>query len=347
MAKIDARDSALLCRRLSRIMRGNLSALNALQITLGQLQNKNLKRTVAKLISEMKRGESFAEAAYISGSFDPCFIRCVKEAEEKNSLPECLEEFDAFYKEEHHREQIVNGSVWLPLIISLSIVFVLILMIMFVYPHFMAMFRGVDIELPKLTAAVLSVAEALRNYWEIFILSILVLVILLHLFNNSSFGRRFVSRLVMDGGAFGNIRRLALYSKCAKLLVLLKNENIPDAEALGILADSFEKDLFFSEILYKASETCTEGRRLSEVLREGAFPESFIELLALGEELGDVKGYLNDSAVFFMEEAERKAERRLGIWEPLIIIFTALILIIVIAALSSPIVSLFDSVSSI
>ncbi len=348
MARMDPKDLALLCKRLSRILKGNLSILNALEITGGQTGDRRLKRVTDRITSEMKRGESFAEGVYISGAFDPCFVRCVKEAEENNRLTECLESFELFYREEDKRERVLRGSVYLPVVISMGFALLLIFIIMFVYPHFMAMFGEVNLEISGLTAGVLFVSNLLGEYWEIFLLVAVGIIMVVQILNNSSFGRRRMSRLVMESGSFGNIKRLILFSRFARLFGMLRGENIPDREALNTLADSFEGDIYFSENLYKAAENFEEGARTSAVLREtGLFPADFIEMLALGEELGDINGFLEDNALICLEEAERAAEKRLGIWEPLLILLVSAVLIIITVSLTAPMITLFDEVSRI
>ena len=348
MARMDPKDLALLCKRLSRILKGNLSILNALEITGGQTGGRRLKKVTDRITAEMKRGESFAEGAYISGAFDPCFVRCAKEAEENNRLTECLEGFELYYREEDKRERVLRGSVYLPVAISLGFAVLLVFMIMFVYPHFIAMFGEVNLEMPGLTEGVLFISRMLLEYWEIFLLIALGFVMVFQIFNNSSFGRRRMSRLVMESVTFGNIKRLILYSRFARLFAMLKSQNIPDREALNTIADSFEGDIYFSENLYRAAENCREGKRISAVLSEtGMFPRDFTEMMALGEELGDINGYLEDNAVIYLEEAERIAEKRLAVWEPLLILIVAAVLIVVTVSLTAPMITLFDEVSRI
>ncbi|HAV00708.1 MAG TPA: hypothetical protein DCW47_05895 [Lachnospiraceae bacterium] len=348
MARMDPKDLALLCKRLSRILKGNLSILNALEITGGQTADRRMKRVTDRITAEMKRGESFAEGVYISGAFDPCFVRCVKEAEENNRLTECLESFEQFYREEDKRERVLRGSVYLPVMISVGFALLLIFIIMFVYPHFMAMFGEANLEIPKLASGVLFISKLLGEYWEIFLLIAVGLIMVIQIINNSSLGQRRMSRLVMESGSFGNIKRLILFSRFARLFAMLRRQNIPDREALNTLADSFEANIYFSENLYRAAENCAEGVRTSSVLREtGIFPADFIEMLALGEELGDINGYLEDNALICLEEAERAAEKRLGLWEPLLILTVAIVLIIITVSLTAPMTTLFDEVSRI
>ncbi|MCR5791516.1 MAG: type II secretion system F family protein [Lachnospiraceae bacterium] len=348
MTRIDPKDAALLCGRLSRILKGNLSPLNALEIIETHVSGKPLRRVIHRMIREMKRGETFAESAYICEAFDPCFLACVRAAEEQNRLPECLTEYTAIFEEEIRRDRVLKGSVYFPAVVSFAVLFMLTLLVMFVYPHFIGMFNNLDLEMPALTKSFLSLSGFLQDYWEILVLSLIAVSVLVHLAKNSAFGRRSISRLFMESGIFGHIRRRILYSRFARLLWVMKKQEIADQEALNALAESFDRDIFFSGLLLQAAEQCNENVRLSRVLQESeAFPEAFTELLSLGEELGDVNGYLDDNALFYLEDAERIAQRRLSVWEPVLILLLAFVLILLMTALTTPMITLFDEVSHI
>ena len=121
-----------------------------------------------------------------------------------------------------------------------------------------------------------------------------------------------MSRLVFESRLFYSVRRKLLYSQFERFLAALKAEKISDEEALTALAETFDRDIYFSELLFRAAEQLKETNRLSAVLRDsGVFPESFIDMLSLGEELGDVEGYLLETAAEYLAEGERIAEKRI------------------------------------
>ncbi|MBR2275730.1 MAG: type II secretion system F family protein [Lachnospiraceae bacterium] len=348
MSRIDAADAAVLLGRLSRILRGNISPLSALEIVSEHIEKKALKKTVRRMIVEMKRGESFAEGAYITEAFDPCFLKCVEQAEENHRLPECLERFSGIYGEEEKRENLLRGVVYFPLLIVFTSVFFLILLLVFLYPGFIGLFADTGVKVPALTAFFLSLAHFFREYWVFVALILLALLVLLQILNNSSFGRRSMSRLVFESRLFYSVRRKLLYSQFARFLAALKAEKISDEEALTALAETFDRDIYFSELLFRAAEQLKETNRLSAVLRDsGVFPESFIDMLSLGEELGDVEGYLLETAAEYLAEGERIAEKRIRTWEPLILLVMITILLALVISLALPTTALYESIEGL
>ena len=132
------------------------------------------------------------------------------------------------------------------------------------------------------------------------------------------------------------------------LLAALKAERIDDAQALAALAETFSKDIYFSELLYRASEQIKEKDRLSDILKEtGLFPESFIDMLSLGEELGDSEGYLSAVASDYLLEAERIADKRIGVWEPMLLFILIALLLAIIVSLALPTTALYESIGQV
>ena len=345
MSRIDAADAAVLLGRLSRLLRGNLSPLSALEIINEHIEKKALHKTIRRMVIEMKRGESFAESAYITEAFDPCFLKCVEQAEENHRLSECLDRFSEIYREEEKREGLIRGSVFFPFLVIFSSVFFLILILVFLYPGFVGLFADTEIKVPALTAFFLSLSRFFRDYWVFVVLLLLALIVLIQIFNNTSFGRRWFSKNILESRFFYSVRRRLLFSGFARFLAALKAERISDAEALNALAETFDKDIYFSEQLFLAAERIGENGRLSDALKDsGLFPEGFIDMLSLGEELGDCEGCLLDTASDYLFEAERIANKRLGVWEPLILFILIALLLLIIISLALPTTALYESI---
>ena len=67
-------------------------------------------------------------------------------------------------------------------------------------------------------------------------------------------------------------------------------------------------------------------------------------MLSLGEELGDCEGCLLDTASDYLFEAERIANKRLGVWEPLILFILIALLLLIIISLALPTTALYESI---
>ena len=117
---------------------------------------------------------------------------------------------------------------------------------------------------------------------------------------------------------------------------------IPDLEAECPMAHMLPED----ELL-KAKEEIAKGVPLSEPLKNGGlFPPMVVHMMAIGEETGEIEEMLDKLADYYDEEVEVTTQTVLALLEPMIIVFMAIIVVILIAAIMGPMLSLYNGVGN-
>ncbi|MCR5108203.1 MAG: type II secretion system F family protein [Lachnospiraceae bacterium] len=345
---IEALDLALFCSQLAKIMKAGVGSLNALKIVEGQIDNITLKNAVSDAISKFEEGEMLSDALSHTGVFDPCFVRCIKTADENNELIKCLDEFRVIYENDDKRNALMGKAVYFPIFIAtVSVLFVLVTFIV-MYPHFMGMFEGIDVEMPAFTKGVYAVSVFLGEYYMIILLVVMALFLVALIYKNSPAGRLRISGYILKKAPFNKVKRRIIYSRFSELLAELLIYDVDKAEALKTLAAEFSKEFYFSDLIDRASGRCSDNELLSSALQEtGFFSDMFIEMISLGEEMGNLKNTLLDNHSLFLESAGRLAARKQSFFEPMIIFAVAIILFILVISIAAPLVSLFDAVGRI
>ncbi|MCR4924113.1 MAG: type II secretion system F family protein [Lachnospiraceae bacterium] len=346
--RIPPLDHSLFISQLSNVLKAGVDFLNALKIIEGQIDNRHLKNGVSDVIFGIEEGEDLANALSISGVFSPCFIACMEKADEKNNLVECLDDFKRIYENEDKRRSILDRIIVFPFVTgALAVAFLMVIM-GFLFPHFMAMFEGLDIEMPAFTLWISRISLFFRDYFLVILLVILLIRILGLIFKNIPVGRLALSRYLLKKAPSNHIKRRIIYSKFSELLSELLKYDIERQDALKLISQEFEKDYYFGDILETAGKKCAEGMMLSKALGEsGFFSDMYLELISLGEETGNLKESLKDNHVLFLESANSASVRRSHVLEPLIIFTVAIVIMIFILAFMLPMIDLYDAVSRI
>ncbi|MCR4739019.1 MAG: type II secretion system F family protein [Lachnospiraceae bacterium] len=347
-SKIEASDTALFCGQFAGTLKAGVGYLNALKILHGQLENRSLKAAAETVIDSIEEGENISDALILSGAFDECFTACVKKADERNRLSECLREFETIYKNEDRRNRLLNRGIRYPMMMTVFVpVFVFLLMAV-IYPHFIAMFSGIDIEIPVFTRRIFMICGFLSDNMLIILLIFTALLAVLIIIGCSGFGGKRLSGGLFKNTVYGKIRKKILYSRFSEYMAQLLKYDHTRSEALRILSGVFKNDLFFSTLLERAAGECDDNVLLSKALEDsGFFSDVYLELVSLGEEMGNLSECLDNEHRLNLDEAQRLAERNLNIKEPLMFFIMAAVLITVILSMIQPLISMFDAVSSI
>lgn len=117
-------------------------------------------------------------------------------------------------------------------------------------------------------------------------------------------------------------------------------------DAVDSVANTMTNILYKRELL-KAKEEIAKGVPLSEPLRNGGlFPPMVVHMMAIGEETGEIEEMLDKLADYYDEEVEVTTQTVLALLEPMIIVFMAIIVVILIAAIMGPMLSLYNGVGN-
>ncbi len=100
---------------------------------------------------------------------------------------------------------------------------------------------------------------------------------------------------------------------------------------------------YLSQSLSGVLANVVKGQQLSMLLKKvGLFPELFLQMVAIGEETGHLAEMLLSAAESLENDARATVRRLLALLEPVLILFTALIVAFIIVSLLLPILNLYE-----
>jgi type II secretory pathway component PulF len=111
------------------------------------------------------------------------------------------------------------------------------------------------------------------------------------------------------------------------------------------LVSKISVNVFIQNLLSKVSSMVSEGATLSGALRKvGHFPMLLVDMIAVGEQTGNLGKSLEKTATRYDKELDKKIKRMTAMISPVIIIFMAVIVGLVAYSIVS---AIFQSVSGI
>ncbi|MBR5761780.1 MAG: type II secretion system F family protein, partial [Lachnospiraceae bacterium] len=242
---------------------------------------------------------------------------------------------------------LVKKALIYPIVVVCVAVVVLIVMMAFVIPNFMEMFKDMDTKMPALTLAVMGAADFFKAYWYLIFGFILVLVIALKIFSASQVGTEFLAKAAISIPALKEFTIKTSSSRLARTLATLTSSGISMIDALDISAKTMSNYVFRQAVL-EAKEEVKKGVPLSEPLkRSGLFPPMVVHMTKIGEETGDMDSMLTKMADYYDEEVENATQNLLSVMEPVIILVIAVFVGILVGACVMPMLSLYKGLDNI
>lgn len=273
-------------------------------------------------------------------AFDDLYVAMVASGESSARLAEVLErQADDLEAAQAIRRKILGATVY-PIVLSCVALIVVAILMILVVPKVVDQFDSFGQDLPALTKFVIGFSEGFKAYglWVGIglILSFIGLKVLLS---------RDAPRYKWDGiklklPIMGTITRDLNAARFARTMAGLISAGTPALAAIETSRHTLKNSVMRQSIIGAASRV-REGEPLSKALHKtNVFPPLVTQMVAGGEASGDTGEMFARSADYLENEFDAKTSVFLTLLEPLIIIALAMIVLVIIAAIFLPILTL-------
>lgn len=339
-------DYGMFCRQFARILHAGINSVNTLQILAEQTENKRLKRSVAALADLTGAGEPLSLAMKNQGGVFPMLLICaVEEAEATGNLEKAFTYMAAQFESEEKLKETTKKAFYYPALVAAVCLCVTVVMLLVIVPRFVGMFTDIDFAMPYVTQLVIAVSSFCVKYWRAFLLILTCVFLVCRLYGLTARGKLFYSEIRLETPFFGRLHKQLAYARFARTLSAMFYAGVPAQEALTAVSGFTGYELFRRALL-KAAEQMGKGMTLSKALAASElFSPMLLQMVSIGEEIGNLGEVLEGLADYYEEEALKTAGRRQACLEPLSVVVMALLVGLLIVALVQPMVLLYDLVS--
>jgi type II secretory pathway component PulF len=198
--------------------------------------------------------------------------------------------------------------------------------------------------MPLPTQILIGISDVVTKFWWAAVIVIGVTVLVSWQRSKTVEGRLFFDRLRMRLPLLGSIAKARAFAQFARTLATLLENGVPVLTALEIVEQTMTNKVIAGE-LHEARVQVTDGTSISQPLAKGkVFPPLLLDMLAVGEESGEVVPALNNIATMYEQDLAQRLRVFTTLLEPLIILFMALVVGSVVLSI---LLAVFDITSGI
>lgn len=336
----------MVSRNLSAMLNAGLSLTRALSVTERQTTNPKLKNTVAGLREDISKGSQFNEAlAKFPKVFSRLFISMVKAGEEGGSLSEALQTIAIQMERSSNLKKKIRGAMIYPAIVISVMIILGILMMIYVVPTLSATFKELEAELPTSTTIIIGLSDFLSQHTILAIGAIIGFIVGVVALLRTRFGRRGFEWFIIHIPVIGPMVKETNAARTARTLSSLLRSGVDVVGALGITEDVVQNS-YYKEVVKEAAVKVEKGKPLSEAFtaHDDLYPVLLGEMVAVGEETGQISEMLIEVATFYETEVERKTKDLSTIIEPVLMVVIGAGVGFFALAMISPIYSISEAI---
>ncbi len=311
-----------------------LSDLLASGMTLGHaLTTLSKRRTggpaddiIRDLRDQIIQGTNLSDAmARHPRSFPALYISMVRVGEASGALSEVMLRLVEHYERiQDLKEKVIMALVY-PIIVLVMGFATMIFCMVYVIPKFSAIFEELGSTLPLPTRMLIAMSSFMLKYGWLALGILAVSGFLLHRYLKTPAGKKRWHRLQLKAPFIRGIVASSTYSNFARTLSTLLTNGVPALQALGIVEQTVGNVIIAAEVR-KARDRVTDGTTISGPLATGGvFPPLMTDMLAIGEQTGDMPGALKHIAHRYESELNRNVKIFTTALEPILIVLVAVL----------------------
>lgn len=342
--KITNKQVILLCQQLSIILESGIDIIEALKIVKNNLRDKNIKNFIEKTIISLNEGENLSAIWQKNFNLPAYLISSINIAEHTGLLAEALKDTGIFLAKEYELKQKLRQICIYPVFLLCVLAIVIMLMIFLVIPAFADIFQRMHIDLPYLTATILSIGLNIKAHFIKLCTFLLIIFIAIILVGQKDKLRLIFLQYILKLPVFGDfLRKFYLVNIVNQLIFLLKS-GISIDEALNIMLNS-NHNILVQDNLKTVQNLVKQGFSLADAFAKVSLSVNILqEFIDIGEKTGMLKDILSYLISFWEKELDNTIKICLQLLEPILMISVGFIVGVFIIAIIMP---LFDLVNNI
>jgi type IV pilus assembly protein PilC len=335
-------------RQLAILLESGLPLLRSLEVLGRQEKKPTFKGIIEELADNIRSGNTYSEGLERHPKvFNRLYVNMVRAGEAGGVLDVVLSRLSRFMEKAERIKSRVRAAMVYPVIVLIVALAIMIGLLTFVVPKFQTIFddmlRGAS--LPALTQAVLNVSDFVKGHFGLTIGGVVLFFILLKVLRKTGPGAYATDWALINMPPLGDLFRKASVSRFARTFGTLLSSGVPILQALQITRDTIGNTILMRAIDV-VHDRVKEGEGIAGPLEgTNVFPVMVTSMIEVGEETGQLHDMLNRVADTYDEEVDNAVAGLTSIIEPVMIVFLAVVVGVIVIALFLPIVRIIQQLS--
>ncbi|MGL5533880.1 MAG: type II secretion system inner membrane protein GspF [Plesiomonas shigelloides] len=342
---ISASELALLTRQLATLVQAAMPLEECLRAVAEQCEKNRLKSLMLAVRTQVLEGHTLADSlrAYPL-VFDELFCAMVAAGEKAGHLDAVLSRLADYTEQRQYMKGKLLQAMIYPLVLTVVAIGVIAILLASVVPKVVAQFDHLGQALPHSTQLLIALSDGVRDYGLWLVGALLVLGVLVQRLLRQPALRLRWDRFWLRLPLLGKVSRGLNTARFARTLSILSSSSVPLLEGMQSAASVASNRYVRSQIL-TAAERVREGSSLRAALgSSGLFPPMMLHMIASGERSGELEPMLLRAADNQDREFEALVTLALGIFEPLLIVSMAGVVLFIVVAILQPMLQLNNMV---
>lgn len=331
----------LITRQLATLIKAGMPLESCLQAIAKQSEKHAARRIVLAVRAKVREGHTLADSLkQFPRAFPDLYCATVAAGERAGHLDMVLERLAEYTESQQEFKQKIQLALIYPILLLVMSLAIVTGLMVYIVPDIVQVIIDAGQQLPLLTELLVSCSNFLAKYGIYLLLAITLLVVLFRLWVRQPKTRLLWHRFLLNSWLSKRYSRESNAARYISTLAILTRSGITLSDAMPIASSVVANDAF-RQSTEQAQQRVVEGISLFKALDEtGYFPAMMLQLIASGEQSGELSEMLQRAATNQEEDLKRRVAMMVGLFEPLTLLLMGGVVLIIVLAVLLPILNL-------
>jgi MSHA biogenesis protein MshG len=320
------------------LLKAGVPILRALAGLQESAINPTLRRVIADLRISLDAGRELSTAMRQHPEvFSTFYISVVRVGETTGQLDEAFNRLFGYLEFEREVRERIKTAVRYPAIVILVISAAVAIVNFAVIPAFAKIFEASKVPLPILTRVLIAISDFFLAFWPLLIAGIVIAVVGFVSYTATEQGRYNWDRVKLRIPIAGKIIFKATLSRFARAFAIASRAGVPIVHGLTVVASVVDNS-YLSRRVEQMREGVERGESvLRTAVAAGVFTPVVLQMIAVGEETGELDDLLNEVADMYEREVDYEIKNLAANIEPIITIALGVLVLLLALGVFLPI----------
>jgi MSHA biogenesis protein MshG len=331
-------DVMMFSRQMYTLLKAGVPILRSLGGLRDSTSNLAFKRVLADIRESLDTGRELSVALRRHPKvFTSFYVSMVRVGEATGMLEDVFLRLFYYLEFEKSTRDQIKAALRYPSFVITAILIALVVINLMVIPAFAKVYKSIKVELPLMTRVLLTVSDFTVHYWPAMLVAAIGAYVGFRLYVNSRNGKYRWDKIKLRLPLAGPIILKATLARFARSFSLTYKSGIPIVQGLSVVALVVDNEHIGGRIEQMRNSIERGESILRTAVATGVFSPIVLQMIAVGEETGELDSLMQEVAEMYEREVEYEVKKLSDRIEPILIVSLAVMVLVLALGVFLPI----------
>ncbi|MCL1042798.1 type II secretion system F family protein [Shewanella marisflavi] len=328
-SKVGLDELQIFTRQMYSLTRSGIPILRAIAGLSESSHSKRMKEALNDISDQLISGRPLSSAMnHHPDVFDALFVSMIHVGENTGKLEDAFIQLSGYIEREQETRRRIKAAMRYPIFVLIAVALAMVVLNIMVIPKFADLFARFGADLPWATKLLIGTSNFFVNYWYLLLAMLVAGFVGIRYWHNTEKGEKQWDRWKLKIPAVGSIIERSTLSRYCRSFSMMLSAGVPMTQALSLVADAVD-NAYMHDRIVAMRRGIESGESMLRVSNQSQlFTPLVLQMVAVGEETGQIDQLLNDAADFYEGEVDYDLKNLTAKLEPILIGIVAVIVLI-------------------